>query len=298
MPARRVAEHLLGHPRVRVGVLAHGVQLVLAGPAVAAGDRERHDDAVADLQVADAPADLDDLAHELVAEDVALLHRRDVAVVEVQVRAADRRRGDLHDRVAVVEDLRVRDVLDLDRVAARPDVGPHRRPPSRARPRPAAGPGAARACARPLALGRAVGARDLAGLDERLEAAQLIHRLRPRRRRRSASSSDRRRVSTSTWISVPRSPGASWNVASAPSSGSCSRHSRSSSSRGRRTVIVGLLMPPFCRCGGHRKRERSGFCPRAVGGHQGVAAAARADQRADVVDVARRSRWRGLLLMR
>jgi hypothetical protein len=45
-------------------------------------------------EVLDAAAGLDDLAHELVAEDVALLHRRDVAVVEVQVRAADRRRGD------------------------------------------------------------------------------------------------------------------------------------------------------------------------------------------------------------
>ena len=39
-----------------------------------------------------ASPDLDDFAHELVAEDVALLHRRHEAVVEVQVRAADRRR--------------------------------------------------------------------------------------------------------------------------------------------------------------------------------------------------------------
>ena len=37
--------------------------------------------------------DLHDLAHELVAEDVALLHRGDEAVVEVQVGAADRRRA-------------------------------------------------------------------------------------------------------------------------------------------------------------------------------------------------------------
>src|SRR3712207_8178520 len=39
-------------------------------------------------------------AHELVAEDVALHDRRHVAVVEVQVGAADRGRGDLHDRVS------------------------------------------------------------------------------------------------------------------------------------------------------------------------------------------------------
>ena len=70
--ARRIAPQLLGHPGVRVRVLAERVQLALAAAAVAAGDRERHDDAVADLEVLDAAADLDDLAHELVAEDVAL----------------------------------------------------------------------------------------------------------------------------------------------------------------------------------------------------------------------------------
>ena len=90
MPGRRVAPQLLGHPRVGVGVLAQRVQLLLAEAAVAAGDGERHDDAVADLQVLDRRPDLDDLAHELVAEDVALLHRRDEAVVEVQIGAADR----------------------------------------------------------------------------------------------------------------------------------------------------------------------------------------------------------------
>ena len=88
-------------------------------PAVAAGDRERHDHAVADLQVLDLRADLDDLAHELVAEDVALLHRRDEAVVEVQVRAADRRRGDPDDRVARVQDLRVGHVARPARLLCR-----------------------------------------------------------------------------------------------------------------------------------------------------------------------------------
>src|SRR5688572_32496129 len=54
----------------------------------------------------------DDLAHELVAEDVALEHRRDEAVVEVQVGAADRGRGDTHDGVARVDDLGIRNFLD------------------------------------------------------------------------------------------------------------------------------------------------------------------------------------------
>lgn len=43
----------------------------------------------------------------------------------VQVGAADRRRGDLHDRVGSVEDLRVGHVLDADLVGPHPAVGFH-----------------------------------------------------------------------------------------------------------------------------------------------------------------------------
>src|SRR5215212_6548979 len=84
-PGDGVAEHLLGDAGVGVGVLAARVQLGPAGEAGAAGDREGDDDAVADAQprCVDAGADLHDLAHELVAQHVALLHRRHVAVEQV-----------------------------------------------------------------------------------------------------------------------------------------------------------------------------------------------------------------------
>jgi hypothetical protein len=85
-------------------------------------------DAVADRQVVDPLSDLDDLPHELVPEDVALRHRRHVAVVEMQVRAADRRGGDPNDRVAIVEQHRVRNLLDLDGVASRPADRAHQDP--------------------------------------------------------------------------------------------------------------------------------------------------------------------------
>ena len=193
-----------------------------AGPAVAAGDRERDDDAVADLEVVHAAADLDDLAHELVPEDVALLHRRDVAVVEVQVGAADRGRRDPHDRVAVVEDLRVGDVLDLDGVASRPDVRPHRHTrllelglAQRLR-----GPLLELALGA-LALRRGVRARDLAGLDALLEPPQLVLDLGQRRGADEllhAAELAAGPESSSTWISVPRSPGASANETVASSS--------------------------------------------------------------------------------
>ena len=61
-------------------------------------------------QAADAAADLDDRADRLVAEDPAGLHVGHVAAENVQVGAADRDRVDLDDRVARVDDLRVRDV--------------------------------------------------------------------------------------------------------------------------------------------------------------------------------------------
>jgi hypothetical protein len=115
-----VAVHLLGDPGVGVRVVAEREELVLAEPAAPARDAEGHDDLVADGEVLHVGAQLHHLAHELVAEDVALLHGGDEAVVEMEVRAADRRRGDLQDRVPGVEDFRVRDVFDRDLVHAVP----------------------------------------------------------------------------------------------------------------------------------------------------------------------------------
>src|SRR3954451_8139958 len=220
--ARRVAEHLLGHPGVRIRVLADGVELVLTRPAVAARDRERHDDAVADGEVADALADLDDLAHELVPEDVAALHGRDVAVVEMQVRAADRRRGDADDRVAVVEDLGVGDVLDLHGVAARPDRGPHDTPAFSSSD---ASSGWAGRC---LSLRSASSP---SGVPSEREMTPVSTCCLKRRSSSLTLASESDPVSfwtipptpppsvtRSTWISAPRSPGASLNVTTASDS--------------------------------------------------------------------------------
>src|SRR5689334_21135030 len=123
-----MAERLFRQSGIRVDVIAHRVELVPAVPAGATGERVRDDESNADPEVRGAMTDLDELTTESLPEDAVLLHRRDVAVVEVQVRLADRRRGDLHDRVAVVEDLRIRDVLHLHGFAARPDVRPHQTP--------------------------------------------------------------------------------------------------------------------------------------------------------------------------
>jgi hypothetical protein len=128
--AWRVPPHLFGHPGVGVRVFTQRRGARLAGNAVAAGNGKRDDDPVADLEVRDALTHLHDLAHELVTEDVALLHRRHEAVVKVQVRAADRGTRDTNDGVARAEDLRVRDVLNFDALLAHPAVGFHVRPRS------------------------------------------------------------------------------------------------------------------------------------------------------------------------
>ena len=107
----------------------------------------------------DFGADLDHLAHELVAEDVARLHRRDVAVVEVQVRAADRGRGDLDDRVARIDDLGIVDRVDADVVLAVPGERAHQ------------------AISSSSCLRVQRGGGDLAGFHQLLEAAQVAARL-------------------------------------------------------------------------------------------------------------------------
>jgi len=97
-----------------LGRLTLGEVLPLAHPAVPAGDVEGDDDAVAGLDLGDLGADLLDDPHRLVAEDVALVDEHAEHLVEVQVGAADRGRGDADDRVGRVLDRWVRDLVDAD----------------------------------------------------------------------------------------------------------------------------------------------------------------------------------------
>jgi hypothetical protein len=64
----------------------------LTGEAAAAGDREGDDDTVTDLEVILEPGtDLHDFTHELMPEDITLLHAGDKAIKEVQVGTTNRR---------------------------------------------------------------------------------------------------------------------------------------------------------------------------------------------------------------
>ena len=72
------------------------------------------------FRLRDLVADLDDLSHEFVAQDVALLHGRDVAVIKMQVGTADPGQGDLHDGVLGIAYLRIGDVIHPDIMLAMP----------------------------------------------------------------------------------------------------------------------------------------------------------------------------------
>src|SRR5581483_5619905 len=91
---------------------------------------EGHDDAIAHLEVLHVATDLHHLAHEFVTDDVAGLHERNEPVVEVEIGAADRGRRHAHDRVVLVEDLRIGHVLDAHVLLAVPYGRFHRSPPT------------------------------------------------------------------------------------------------------------------------------------------------------------------------
>ena len=88
-------------------------QIVLAEEAGAARDRKRHHHAIAALKFGHAGAVFLDHAHEFVAEHHVVQLRQE-AVVDVQVRAADRGGGDAQNDVVRLLDLGIGDVIDGD----------------------------------------------------------------------------------------------------------------------------------------------------------------------------------------
>src|ERR1700716_3049124 len=123
-----MAEHLVGDALVPVRPFADREVAALALLAFAAVDREGDDDTVTDLQGVPAlRPDLDYLAHEFMAQDVAALHAGHIAVVEMQVRAADRAARHLHDGVARVLDPGIGNLVAVDVLGAMPTQRPHGR---------------------------------------------------------------------------------------------------------------------------------------------------------------------------
>jgi hypothetical protein len=86
----------------------------------AAIDVEGNDDPIALPELTMSRARLDHLAHKLVPEDVAALHRRHQAIHEMKVRTADRAARHLDDDISAVLDFRVGDVIAANIIRAVP----------------------------------------------------------------------------------------------------------------------------------------------------------------------------------
>src|SRR3954463_16359121 len=120
-----MTQHLLGDPRVGVAVLPQRPQIVLATPALAARNGEGNDHAVSGFELFHFLSDFDYFAHELMAEDVAVLHRRHESIEEMEIGAAYRGRSDAQDGIAVLQDFRIGYIFDFDVLRAFPACGPH-----------------------------------------------------------------------------------------------------------------------------------------------------------------------------
>src|SRR4051812_28346438 len=115
-----ITKHRLLHFRIRVGVVAQRPEIMLAVPAFPAADKRRNDNTVSLLYFLDFAADIYHLTHELVADHIALSHRGDVAVNEMQIRPAGGGHADAQDGVMGVNDLGIRYGFDAEVVNAIP----------------------------------------------------------------------------------------------------------------------------------------------------------------------------------
>src|SRR4051794_38687385 len=120
-----MSPHLLRHPCVRVRIFAYGEKPVLTGKTAAARDRKWNYNSVALLQVIHTTPHVHDFSHKFMAENVAALHRRNKAVVKVEIGAADRGRGDFNDGVSLIQNLRVGHLFHPHVLFANPTVGSH-----------------------------------------------------------------------------------------------------------------------------------------------------------------------------
>ena len=83
---RRCVTHKLGSGfGIAIGRIATGIELLFAEKTFATSNRERYHDAVAHFEVLYILADLDNIAHRLVAKYVAFLHRWHVTIVKMEV---------------------------------------------------------------------------------------------------------------------------------------------------------------------------------------------------------------------
>src|SRR5690348_9937450 len=118
----RIAHHLVGDPGIGSCVVAAGPQLVLAEKTLATSDSKGNDDAITNFECVrlNGGANFNDLTHKFMPENVALLERGNVAVIQMKIGTADAGAGDAYDCVARIQDFRIGDIFDTEFFFAHP----------------------------------------------------------------------------------------------------------------------------------------------------------------------------------
>ena len=110
----RIAENAADRRGLGVGFMAVPIQFLLAEDALAAGDIERHQDVIADLQFLHLRADLLHHAGDLVAERHPHPGIRHGPIVQMQIGPADTGARDPDDGILRMQDLRHGFMIDAD----------------------------------------------------------------------------------------------------------------------------------------------------------------------------------------
>src|SRR5579875_3126845 len=93
---------------------------MLAEEAVTTGDGEWYHDTVTFFEIVYLWTDFDNLTHEFVAENISFLYGWNIAVIEVQVRAAYGRQTGFHNTIMRINDGWIWYVFDLHIIDAMP----------------------------------------------------------------------------------------------------------------------------------------------------------------------------------
>ncbi len=101
-------------------MVTEGEQLFSAKKAFAARDVKGDDNAVADLEFFDFWPNINDLAHILMAENVTFFHRRHVAIIKMEIGAANSSRAGLNDRVRRLLYFRIGNFIDTHIALTKP----------------------------------------------------------------------------------------------------------------------------------------------------------------------------------
>src|SRR5690606_36994371 len=112
---------------VGIRVVAQREQTLLAEETRAARDAERHHHAIAHFQFGNGGAEVHHFSHRFMTDDISFFHGRHEAVIKMQIRATNGRRGNSNNRVPRVLNLGIRDVFYAYIANAVPTEGFHNR---------------------------------------------------------------------------------------------------------------------------------------------------------------------------